>query len=282
VLYKVGMGVEQDDSEAAKWTMRAAEHGMLEAMNNLGTMYEFGHGVERNGLKALEWTRKAAEGGYLTAQVHLATLYFSGICTNSDVPEGAKWLQMAAVCGDAEGQFQLGLLHETGAAPNASDVEAVKWYTAAGDQGHTEALFKLGCMYIQGKGLSNSDGVEKKTVGTANNNWLVLSSNNMSEENRVANALACFVLAGSRGHELSMQLVEELRPKLQGGEPVPLPQFTPDSDPAAVVAAIASAAAKAANHSMDLGEFDSPKLSPVTNESSSGKNNTKKNKGKKK
>lgn len=279
-MYKSGLGVEKDDTEAAKWTLQAAKGGMLEAMNNMGTMYEYGDGVEQDTSQALAWTLKAAEGGYLTAQVHLATLYISGQC-GKDIPEGLKWLEMAALCGDAEGQLQLGQMHELALAPEPSDQTAVKWYTAAADQGHCEALFKLGCMYIQARGLSVDGGVNNMLNKKATNNWLVLSGD-MSEENRVANALACFVLAGSRGHELSVQLVEELRPKMEGGDPVPLPKFTQDSDPAAVVAAITTAAAEAANHTMDIGDNPQAQLSSGNGESGGGGGNKKKGKGKKK
>jgi TPR repeat protein len=38
-LYESGMGVPKSDSEAAKWYLRAAEQGEINAQYNLGNMY---------------------------------------------------------------------------------------------------------------------------------------------------------------------------------------------------------------------------------------------------
>ena len=51
----------QNDREAVKWYLRAAEQGYPDAQFNLGMSYEFGEGVDQDVGAAIRWYRKAAE-----------------------------------------------------------------------------------------------------------------------------------------------------------------------------------------------------------------------------
>jgi len=44
-MYYTGRGIGRDYAEAAKWIMRAAEHGYAFAETDLGYLYEQGKGV---------------------------------------------------------------------------------------------------------------------------------------------------------------------------------------------------------------------------------------------
>ena len=66
-MYSNGEGVKQDDVEAVKWYLKAAEQGNANAQFNLGISYYKGEGVKRNPSKAKEWFRKACENGYQKA-----------------------------------------------------------------------------------------------------------------------------------------------------------------------------------------------------------------------
>ena len=57
------MGVEQDDHEAIKWRLRAAEQGNQFAARNLGGHYAGGYGVEKNDVQAYKWFSIAATNG---------------------------------------------------------------------------------------------------------------------------------------------------------------------------------------------------------------------------
>ncbi len=46
VMYYNGVGVPQDDAEAAKWFRKAADQGNASAQFNLGVMYGHGYGVQ--------------------------------------------------------------------------------------------------------------------------------------------------------------------------------------------------------------------------------------------
>jgi hypothetical protein len=53
----------------------AAEAGDKVAQNNLGVLYRDGLGVEKNPSDALSWFQKSAEQGYAKAQLNLGQLY---------------------------------------------------------------------------------------------------------------------------------------------------------------------------------------------------------------
>jgi TPR repeat protein len=57
LMYEQGIGVEQDDEEAAKWFRMAAVQGNAEAQRKMGLMYEQGIGVEQDDEEAEEWFR---------------------------------------------------------------------------------------------------------------------------------------------------------------------------------------------------------------------------------
>ena len=53
-MYEYGRGVEENEVEAFKWYMRAAELGNKDALANVGWCYQEGHGVDSNINKAIE------------------------------------------------------------------------------------------------------------------------------------------------------------------------------------------------------------------------------------
>ena len=54
-MYQNGLGVPQDQNQAATWFHEAAEHGYAPAMVNLGAMYEVGAGVPQDNVEAHKW-----------------------------------------------------------------------------------------------------------------------------------------------------------------------------------------------------------------------------------
>ena len=62
-LFHKGLGVAQDDVEAASWFEKAADKGQAEAQLLLGTLYFFGEGVQQNYVKAFAWCEIAQSNG---------------------------------------------------------------------------------------------------------------------------------------------------------------------------------------------------------------------------
>ena len=81
-----GTGVAVDKCESAKWYMRAAESGSIQAQNSLGLCYEKGIGIEVNSegvgvavdkREAVKWMTLAAEDGDEQAQTALDLLFYT-------------------------------------------------------------------------------------------------------------------------------------------------------------------------------------------------------------
>ncbi len=67
-MYKRGEGVRQDNGEAAKWYLRAAEQGFADAQNNLGIITAKGQGVPQDTVIAYMWFKLAAAANNETAR----------------------------------------------------------------------------------------------------------------------------------------------------------------------------------------------------------------------
>lgn len=67
-MYKLGVGLPQNNAEAAKWFRKAAEQGITEAQNYLGLMYANGEGVPKNNVQAYAWLNITAAQGEKNAK----------------------------------------------------------------------------------------------------------------------------------------------------------------------------------------------------------------------
>jgi TPR repeat protein len=78
VMYENGgMGLPQDDKQAAEWYRRASERNFADAQTKLAYLYAAGRGVEQSQVEAGRLFRRAAEQGNATAQANLGAIYFA-------------------------------------------------------------------------------------------------------------------------------------------------------------------------------------------------------------
>jgi hypothetical protein len=129
-MYQLGWGVAQNDTEAVKWYIKAAEQGDRTAQFHLGFMYANNRGVPLdNYAEAVKWFNLATEQNY---------------------PGAREWrknivaiLHTAAQQGDAIAQVNLGIIYEKGYGVPQDRAEALNWYRKAAEQGHVDALQRL-------------------------------------------------------------------------------------------------------------------------------------------
>lgn len=86
VIYKRGVGTEQNLSAAAKWFEKAASQGHVDAQYNIGLMYATGKGVIEDHLIADKWLRRAAEQGDSDAEKLLSKLQIDPLKKDNNVP----------------------------------------------------------------------------------------------------------------------------------------------------------------------------------------------------
>lgn len=128
-------GVEESDSEAAKWYRKAAEQGNVQAQYQLGAAYNIGSGVEESEIEAMKWYLKAAEQGHAEAQYMHGEDYYHGSGVEQSDIEAVKWYRKAAEQGHVEAMTRLGIF--------THGFESVKWYKRAAKRGDAFAIKKL-------------------------------------------------------------------------------------------------------------------------------------------
>ncbi len=99
--YQAGVDAhKRGDYEAAMKELRPlAEQGHPKAQYNLGVMYQLGLGVPQDDQEAAQWCRLAAEQGHAGAQVLLATMYHLGQGVPRDDVLAHMWVTLAAAQG---------------------------------------------------------------------------------------------------------------------------------------------------------------------------------------
>ena len=150
VMYACGLGVQEDDAQAALWYKKAAEKGYVDAQYMLGQIYSKGKGAQKNDASAIAWYSKAAEQGDLNAQFELGQMYFSGSGIGQDHAQAASWLRKSALQGNAGAEASLGLIYLNGQGMPVDREQAISWLRKASEQGNPDAQYNLGVMYLDG------------------------------------------------------------------------------------------------------------------------------------
>ena len=107
VMYDNGSIVAEDDAEAVRWFLLAAEDGFPTGQFNLANMYKNGAGVEQNLTVALGWYHAAARQGHPQAQMALMQAYYFGNGATPDNALAYMWITIAAEAGFAEAMESL-------------------------------------------------------------------------------------------------------------------------------------------------------------------------------
>ena len=110
---------------AARWYWKAADQGYASAQLNLGLMYRQGLGLQQDYKVALFLFRKAAEQGQARAQFNLGEMYFNGEGMQVDMVKAHKWLKLAAASGEADAEAKLKAAEEKMTAKQISEADVL-------------------------------------------------------------------------------------------------------------------------------------------------------------
>ena len=132
-LYRLGLGVEQDDAKAFELYEKAAQQGSDDAQVNVAFQMLMGKGVDQNREGAAGWFAKAADQGNALAQYNLGLMYEKGIGVGRNRDFAIELYQVAASKGQRRAQARLDALEE------ASDLEIAEANKAKADAAAREA-----------------------------------------------------------------------------------------------------------------------------------------------
>jgi uncharacterized protein len=125
--YETGQGVGRDTSEAERWYRRAAEAGLAEAQNTVGSILQ----TRGQYTEALPWYEKASNQGHALATNNLAYLYDLGRGVPQDRRKGYELYSKAAELGWAEAMWNLANMHGAGQLGQPDLVAACTWTVRA-------------------------------------------------------------------------------------------------------------------------------------------------------
>jgi len=151
IFYLMGLGVEKNEREAARYLKRAYGMGNAMAGYNLGILYENGIVFNKDVDKAFDIFDKASSLGSKEATRHLGIMYYTGSGVGRNPRMAVEYFRRAANMGDFDAQYNLGvcLINGEGIEPKAKD--GVGWITAAAMNGSAKAQFRMGEICETGK-----------------------------------------------------------------------------------------------------------------------------------
>ena len=116
---------------AAELWQKAAQEGHVRAQNGLGVLYRDGLGVDQNPEKAISWFYMSADNGYAFGMDNLASFYIDQGGAREMEVEAYKWLFIAtAINFDERANYKLYILStklERSEIRQAQD-EAQSWF----------------------------------------------------------------------------------------------------------------------------------------------------------
>lgn len=90
-------GVKKDEAAGFTLMQLVATQGEVGAQYNVGNLYKDGVGVQRNYSQAAYWYRKAAEKGHRRARSELGNLYLNGRGVPQNAVEGTAWAALSSM-----------------------------------------------------------------------------------------------------------------------------------------------------------------------------------------
>lgn len=87
--------IHVNKDQAVYWLRKAAEQGVANAENELGSCYSLGEGVGEDDGQALYWFRKAADQGHSLAQTNVGVYYKEGYGVEKDGNNALYWFEKA-------------------------------------------------------------------------------------------------------------------------------------------------------------------------------------------
>jgi uncharacterized protein len=152
-LFMKGESLKQDNKEALKWFIRAANQGVPEFQWAVGQLYTEGEIVEKNPKKEAEWYEKAARANHPLSQFQIGLAKISGRGVKKNEKEGVDWLKKSSKNGYPNASAVLGNIDYK--KNNFED--AFKWYQLGADQGSRSAQINMAHLMQKGLGTKRNE-----------------------------------------------------------------------------------------------------------------------------
>ena len=153
LLYRDGLGVEQDGAKVIEWLEKMALAGDSDGYNFIGVMYLNGNGVEQDYTKAKEWYEKGVEQGNATSMANIGHLYRDGLGVEQDGEKAIEWFEKAGLAGYGKGYYLIGDMYYEGNGVEQDYTKALEWFEKGAELGDVDSMGMLAVMYHEGNGV---------------------------------------------------------------------------------------------------------------------------------
>lgn len=170
--------------------IKKAQNGDAKAQYELGRSFERGiNGFEKNESESAKWYLKAAEQGHVKAQYEIAVCYNLGFGVTEDKDEAEYWYRKSAAQGYDPAYFALGRFYEDTNKQEAiywfkKDMDA--WYKKYGEEyeNSSEHLRKLGVYYHPADKSSTSTASSSSSSSSSSKSSYSSSSSSSSSSSK--------------------------------------------------------------------------------------------------
>lgn len=121
--------IQRSDGDAVHWIKLAAESGLPPAEYLMGVMVGQGRGVPADAVQAINWYRRAADHGVAEALSELGDFYSLG--TERSCKDAVKWYRAAADYNLSYAFYRLAKFYGVGECVQQNFVQAHFWYSNA-------------------------------------------------------------------------------------------------------------------------------------------------------
>ncbi|MBC8592023.1 SEL1-like repeat protein [Oscillospiraceae bacterium N12] len=140
ICYEMGIGVEENETEAFRYYTLAADGGNTMGMYRTALCYYNGVGVKQNLQEAFRWFNDAAGRENIHSYYYMGKMLMYGEGCTPDPEIAVQWLKKAADLNSDKAQFELGNAYLTGTGVDENDDMAMEWFEKAAENGNEKAL----------------------------------------------------------------------------------------------------------------------------------------------
>lgn len=143
LMYRDGLGLDQDSGLGVRWLMKAALDGNARAQYNVALALDEGEGLKHDAVQARRWYERAAQNGSAEAAYDLSLVYREATGDRRNMNAAIDWLTRAVKLGYLNEARDLGKLYFERDRSSRDRVLGYMWFLVAGVSGDPDAMADL-------------------------------------------------------------------------------------------------------------------------------------------
>lgn len=139
VIYEEGMGIENNQSLAVEYYLKACALKDIDSCFDAGYLYDMGKGLPENNQEAIRLYRKSCDENHRVGCHNLALMYEDGEGTKADGMRAMQLYEKACKLEYSDSCYNLALIYEKGKIVKKDLLKAKELYTISCNDGDEDA-----------------------------------------------------------------------------------------------------------------------------------------------